>query len=140
MKNHSKKGFIWGFHPLFQPLFNPDIKVRWFFWQNWPLFQIWVFYLKNWRIPSQIYLEVFTAYFNPYLIDTFQDFLIAEHMKPCMHILEISISPLHHVVVRPTKTPKLADKKCQFLTFKVTFLRQKLSDSFQFFFRWGIPI
>jgi hypothetical protein len=47
-----------------------------------------------------------------YLLDTFQDFLIAEHMKPRMHILEISISSLNHVIVRPTKTPKLADKKC----------------------------
>ena len=44
-------------------------------------------------------------------IDTFQDFLISEHMKPCMHILEISISSLNHVFIRPTKTPKLADKK-----------------------------
>jgi hypothetical protein len=47
-----------------------------------------------------------------YIVDTFQDFLIAEHMKPRMHILEISIFSLNHVNVRPTKTPKLADKKC----------------------------
>ena len=67
-------------------------------------------------------------------LDTFQDFLIAEHMKPCMHILEISISSLNHVIVRPTKTPKSADKKCQFLTFKVNFLCQKLSESFSIFF------
>ena len=46
------------------------------------------------------------------VLDTFKDFFIAEHMKPCMHILEISISSLNHVIVRPTKTPKLADKKC----------------------------
>ena len=46
------------------------------------------------------------------IIDTFQDFLIAEHMKPCMHILKIRISSQNHVIVRPTKTPKLADKKC----------------------------
>ena len=45
-------------------------------------------------------------------LDTFQHFLIAEHMKPRKHILEISISSLNHVNVRPTKTPKLADKKC----------------------------
>ena len=47
-----------------------------------------------------------------YVLDTFQDFLINEHMKPCMRILEISISSQNHVIVRPTKTPKLADKKC----------------------------
>ena len=63
-------------------------------------------------------------------LDTFQDFLIAKHMKPYMHIKEISISSLKHVIVRPTKTPKSADKKCQFLTFKVNFLCQKFSESF----------
>ena len=46
-----------------------------------------------------------------YTVDTFQDFLITEHMKQRMHILEISISSLNHVILRPTKTPKLADKK-----------------------------
>ena len=44
-------------------------------------------------------------------LDTFQDFLIAEHIKPRMHMLEISILLLKCVVVRPTKTPKTADKK-----------------------------
>ena len=46
-----------------------------------------------------------------YTIDTFQDFLIAEHIKPRIHVLEISILSLKCVVVRPTKTPKSADKK-----------------------------
>ena len=45
-------------------------------------------------------------------VDTFQDFLIAEHMKPCKHILEISIFSLNHVIVRPTKGRKSADKTC----------------------------
>ena len=45
-----------------------------------------------------------------YVVDTFQDYLIAGHVKPCKHVLEISISPLNHVIVRPTKTPKLGDK------------------------------
>ena len=62
------------------------------------------------------------------ILDPFQDFLIADHMKPCMHTLEISISSLNHFVVRPIKTPKSADKKCQLQTFKVTFLYQKLSE------------
>ena len=61
------------------------------------------------------------------LVNTFQDFSITEHMKPCMHILEINISSLNHIVVRPTKTPKSADKKCKFLTLKVNFLCQKTS-------------
>ena len=51
-------------------------------------------------------------YYDVAALDTFQDFLIAEHMKPRMHILILSISSLNHVNVRPTKTPKLADKKC----------------------------
>ena len=68
-----------------------------------------------------------------YIIYTFQDVLIAEHIKPCMHILAISISSVKHVIIRPTKTPKSADKKCQFLTSKVNFLCQKLSESFNFF-------
>ena len=63
-------------------------------------------------------------------LDTFQDFLIAKQMKPYLHTKEISISSLKHVIVRPTKTPKSADKKCQFLTFKVNFLCQKFSESF----------
>ena len=37
-------------------------------------------------------------------------FYFAEHVKPCMHILEINISSQNHFNVRPTKTPKLADK------------------------------
>ena len=57
-------------------------------------------------------IEVLDFYGNSYyVLDTFQDFLIAEHMKQRMHILEISISSLNHVIFRPTKTPKLADKK-----------------------------
>ena len=44
-------------------------------------------------------------------LDTFQDFLIAEHMKPRVYVLEISISSLNYVIVRPTKTPKSAVKK-----------------------------
>ena len=62
--------------------------------------------------------------------DTFQGFLIAEHTKPHVHVLEISISLLNHVIVRPVKPPKSADKKYQFLPFKGNFLCQKLSESF----------
>ena len=68
---------------------------------------------------------------DAYILDTFQYFLISEHIKPRMHLLEIGISSLNHFVVRPTKAPKSADIKCQFLTFKVTFLCQKLSESFK---------
>ena len=54
-KNPFFEGF---FEALFQSYFNPDIRVSWFLWKNWPLFQIWIYYLKNWRIPYQIYLFI----------------------------------------------------------------------------------
>ena len=48
----------------------------------------------------KIHKEMFTTY----VVDTFQDFLIADHMKPHMNILEISISLLNHVIVRPKES------------------------------------
>ena len=39
-------------------------------------------------------------------IDTIQDFLCKLGMKPHMHLLEISIFSLNHVIVRPTKIIK----------------------------------
>ena len=45
-------------YPVFQPYFNPDIKVSWFLWKKWPLFQIWIYYLKNWWIPYQMCLFI----------------------------------------------------------------------------------
>ena len=41
-----------------------------------------------------------------YQIDTVQDFLIKLGIKTHMHILEISIVSLNHVIVRPTKIIK----------------------------------
>ena len=55
---------------------------------------------------NKVYLLI-----DSFSLDTFQDFLIAVHMKPHMDLLEISISSLNHVIVRPTKTPKSAVKK-----------------------------
>ena len=82
-------------------------------------------YLLYWTSLNRFVYNLSTA-----TLDTFQDVLFPDHMKPCLHILVISISLLNHFVVRPTKTPKSADNKCQFLTFKVTFVCQKLSQSF----------
>ena len=36
-------------------------------------------------------------------LETVQDFLIKLSIKPCMHILKISIFSLNQVIVRPTK-------------------------------------
>ena len=41
-----------------------------------------------------------------YLLDTIQDFLCNLGMKPHMHLVEISIFSLNHVIVRPTKIIK----------------------------------
>ena len=66
---------------------------------------------------------------STYVVDTFQDFFIAEHMKPRMHVLELISQK--HVIVRPTKTPKSADKKCY---FKVNFLGQEIIRIFLYIF------
>ena len=41
-----------------------------------------------------------------YYIDTIQDFLCELGMKQHMHLVEISIFSLNHVIVRPTKIIK----------------------------------
>ena len=43
-------------------------------------------------------------------LDTVQDFLIKLGIKPRMHLFEIGIFSLHHVIVRPTKIMNRADK------------------------------
>ena len=45
-----------------------------------------------------------------YVLDTVQDFLIKLGIKPRMHLLEIGIFSLYHVIVRPTKIMNRADK------------------------------
>ena len=44
------------------------------------------------------------------IVDTVQDFLIKLGIKPCLHILEISIFPLNHVILRPTKIMNRTNK------------------------------
>ena len=45
------------------------------------------------------YLFIGTAF----LLESVQDFLIKLEMKPCLHLVEISIFSLNHVIVRLTK-------------------------------------
>ena len=47
--------------------------------------------------------------FTIYVIESFQDFLIKLDMKPCMHLVEISIFSLNLVIVRLTKIMNRAD-------------------------------
>ena len=41
-----------------------------------------------------------------FTVDTIQDFLCKLGMKPNLHLVEISIFSLHHIIVRPTKIIK----------------------------------
>ena len=43
-------------------------------------------------------------------VDTVQDFLINLGIKPHLHLLEIGIFSLYHVIIRPTKIMNGADK------------------------------
>ena len=45
-----------------------------------------------------------------FLVHTVQDFLIKLGVKPRMHLLEIDIFWLYHVIVRPTKIMITANK------------------------------
>ena len=44
-------------------------------------------------------------------LESVEDFLIKLDMKPCMHVVEISIFSLNLVIVRVTKIMNRADKK-----------------------------
>ena len=46
------------------------------------------------------------------LLDTIQDFLCKLGMKPHIHLVEISIFSLNHVIVRPTEIIKDLCKAC----------------------------
>ena len=64
-------------------------------------------------------------------IESVQDFLIMLEMKPCMHLVEISIFSLNHVIVRLTKIMNNLLEHLKILTFKVIFQCWKLVESFQ---------
>ena len=68
------------------------------------------------------------------LLGTVQDFLIKLGIKPCMHVLKISLFSLNHVIVRPIKIMNNHLKICKIGTFKVIFRHQKSTESFWFFF------
>ena len=73
-----------------------------------------------------------------YNLETVQDCLIKLGIKPRLHILEICIFSLNHVIIRPTKIMKNLLKLCKLCTFKVIFWHQKPTKSFWFFFRWEL--
>ena len=55
-------------------------------------------------------LKVFFGQWWTCLLESFQDFLIKLDMKPCIHLVEISIFSLNNVTVRPIKIMNRADK------------------------------
>ena len=70
------------------------------------------------------------------VLDTVQDFFIMLGIKPCLHILKISIFSLNHIIVRPTKIMNNLLKVCKICTFKIIFRHQKSTGSFWFSFLW----
>ena len=55
----------------------------------------------------------------PWALESVQDFLIKLDMKPCMHLMEISIFSLNHVIVRPTKIMNNLLKDCKICSGKI---------------------
>ena len=51
-------------------------------------------------------IRSFWNYLSTYILDTIQDFLCKLGMNPHMHLVEISIFSLYHVIARPTKVIK----------------------------------
>ena len=74
----------------------------------------------------------------PSVLESFQDFLFELDMKPCMHLLEISIFSLNNVTIRLTKIMNNLLKHLKILIFKVIFQCWKLVESFRNFFLWRI--
>ena len=83
--------------------------------------------LKFINMTNQVYYKVRILFTNR------AGFLIKLGIKPCLHILEISIFSLNHVIVRPTKIMNNLLKVCKICTFKVIFWHQKTTESFWFF-------
>ena len=59
---------------------------------------------------------------SAFTVDTVQDFLIKLDMKPCMHLVEISIFSINHVIVRLTNIMNNLLEHLKICTFKVIFL------------------
>merc|ERR1739844_197321 len=74
--------------------------------------------------------EIICHFIRGYLVESVQDILIKLDMKPCMHLVEISIFSLNHVIVRLTKIMNNLLEHIKIHTFKVIFLCKKSVESF----------
>ena len=63
-----------------------------------------IFRKTLWKLHYRGYLNSLSVYVDT--VDTIQDFLCKLGMKPHMHLVEISIFSLNHVIVRPTEIIK----------------------------------
>ena len=66
-----------------------------------------------------------------YQLESVQHSSIKLDMKPCMHLVEISIFSLNHVIVRLTKIMNNLLEHLKICTFNVIFLCEKLVVYFQ---------
>ena len=81
------------------------------------------------KVNAYIHLLLHCSTMNArtYSLDTVQDFLSKLGINPPMHLLEIGIFSLNHVIVRPTKIMNRFDKNwAQYLENKV-FQKSKFS-------------
>ena len=65
---------------------------------------------------------------NGWVVEFVQDFLIKLDMKPCIHLVEISIFSLYHVIIRLTKIMNNLLKHLKIRTFKVISFVENWSD------------
>ena len=68
------------------------------------------------------------------IVETVQDFLIKQDIKPLMHLLKRSIFSLNNDIVRLTRIMNNLVKDGKIRTFKVIFQHLKLAESFRIFF------
>ena len=68
---------------------------------------------------------------NSLWVESVLDFLIKLDIKPSMHLVEISIFSLNHVIIRLTKIKNNLLEHLKIRTFKDISLYQKLVESFQ---------
>ena len=104
--------------------------LRKFNWKSRWFRCIWLQNLCPKLLISVNYHILFTRKY-PRILESVQDFLIKLDMKPCMHLVEISIFSLNHVIVRLTKIMNNLLEHLKIHTFKVIFLCEKLVEYFQ---------
>ena len=82
-------------------------------------------YFQSHYLASKINL-IILIFFCAYYLDTIQDFLIKLCINPLMHLLEIDIFSIYHVIIRPTKIMNNLIKNCKIRIFQ----HQKSTESY----------